>query len=103
MTDAPMKPQEQIIYMLGEIRGQMTALQSAVENNATAQAAINAANQAEHASFRTKLAEHDAKFAVIDSQRKPPSPWWSIASGIAAIVAVVVTLTAFLAPLVHAQ
>jgi hypothetical protein len=99
VTDIPMKPQDQIIYMLGELRGQVGALQGTLEANASSQAVVNASHAAEHLVFRQEIAQLQSQMAVIDAQKKPPSQWWSIAAGVSALVAVIITLTRFFDPL----
>jgi hypothetical protein len=99
MSDIPLKPQEQIIFILGELRGQVGALQSGIESNIASQSKLNASHESEHATFRHDISALQSQMAVIDAQKKPPSQWWSLAAGVSALVAVLITLTRFFDPL----
>jgi hypothetical protein len=67
---APMKPQDTVIYLLGELKGQVGSLTESVNSSATQQAAVNAANEAEHAEFRKTLGIHDTAIAVLTDGKK---------------------------------
>lgn len=73
MTDespsAPMKPQETVIYLLGELKGSVQSLQQSVDATARAQADINKANEEEHAKFRTDIAALATSVAVLNDNR----------------------------------
>lgn len=94
MTDliSTLKPQEQIILLLGQLQGQVTSMQQSVETAASSQAAINAANEAEHAEFRRELANHGSQIAVLTSSAPQRAPWWSVAAGLAAVGALILTI-----------
>lgn len=64
-----MKPQDTVIYLLGELKGQVTGLQGSVDKSSTAQATINADNETEHAKFRTSIASHDTAIAGFTQDR----------------------------------
>ncbi len=100
MTDlqSAMKPQEQIIYILGQLQGQFSSLQQSVETASTAQAAVNASNEAEHAEFRRELAAHGSEIAVIKSNTAPRAPWWNVASGLAAVAALILAALTLFSP-----
>lgn len=73
MTDeppaVPLKPQDTIILLLGELKGQMSALQAAVENRDRMQADINKANEAEHSKFRDDISALTTAVAVLNDNR----------------------------------
>jgi hypothetical protein len=72
MTDEPsppMKPQETVIYILGQLQGSMIALQTSVDNNNQAQAAINQKNESDHEKFQTTDADLDKRVAVLEDNR----------------------------------
>jgi hypothetical protein len=72
MTDepsTPMKPQDTIILLLGELKGQMSSLQTSVENRDRAQADINKANEQEHAKFRDDISALSTAVAVLNDNR----------------------------------
>jgi len=72
MTDEPsppMKPQETIIFMLGELKGSVSSLQTSVENSNQAQAVINQQNEADHEKFRTDIGQLNTDVAVLKDNR----------------------------------
>ena len=85
MQDTPMKPQETLIYLLGELSGQVGSLQKSVDSSQTTQAGINAAVQAALVSLRSDV-------DVLKSQHSPRAPWWSVAAGVASIAAILVVI-----------
>ncbi len=87
-----LKPQDQIILLLGQLQGQVTSMQQSVETSASSQAAVNAANEAEHAEFRRELANHSSQLAVVTATAPQRAPWWSIAAGLAAVGALILTI-----------
>lgn len=102
MTDdqsPPMKPQETIIFMLGELKGSMTALQTSVETSNKAQGDINKANEADHEKFRGDIGGLSTRVAVLEdnrvSQRYTKSELtqkWMVWAGIPATVLGLITL-----------
>lgn len=88
MDSPQMKPADQTIYLLGELSGKVGSLQQSVENATTSQSQINSGNETEHAEFRRSIGDLATTVAVIASQQKKPTPWWSVASGVAGIAAV---------------
>lgn len=64
-----MKPQETIILLLGELKGQMSSLQTSVDNSNKAQGDINKANEAEHAKFRDDISALSTAVAVLNDNR----------------------------------
>lgn len=89
----PMKPQETVIYLLGELKGQLGALGTSVDSHASAQALINARHEAEHSEFRTDISEQGSAIAVLREQMPKRTPWWSVAAGIGSLVAIATTAT----------
>jgi hypothetical protein len=100
---APMKPQETTNYLLGQISGQVGALQNAVNQSAASQASINAANEVEHAELRRGIAAHDIAIAVIQdgkiSQQQTKITrlqQWSLWLGVPAAIATICGLLVFI-------
>lgn len=88
---AGLKPQDTIILLLGELRGQMAAI---LTSNAT-QADINSENRREHEEFRTAITEIKA------AQPVKVSPWAKIGVVVAipaSLIALVGFITIYLAP-----
>jgi hypothetical protein len=102
MTDEPtppMKPQDTVIFLLGELKGSMTALQTSVETRDQTQADINKANEADHEKFRTDISAVVTDVAVLKdnrvSQRYTKSELtqkWMVWAGIPATVLGLITL-----------
>lgn len=84
-----MKPQDQIIYMLGQIQGELKAVHATVEAQNTRQATINATTTAELSKLSDKVETHGEQLAVLDS--RPRLTWPQIIAGVASIAALVVT------------
>lgn len=100
MTDliSSLKPQDQIILLLGQLQGQVSSMQQSVETASSAQAAVNASNEAEHAEFRREIAGLSSSVAVLQSNTSPRAPWWNVASGFAAVAALVLAAVTLFAP-----
>lgn len=85
-----MKPQETVIYLLGELKGQVVSLQGSVDSSQATQAGINATVQAEMAGLRRDLSGLSSEVGVLKAQMPKRAPWWSVAAGVASIAAVLV-------------
>jgi hypothetical protein len=95
-TGQPLKPQETVIYLLGELKGQVGSLQGTVASSAASQAAVNLENKNEHAEFRKTLSAHaDELTALRTAQPVKVSPWQK-AGIIIAIPASVIALVGFI-------
>ena len=94
MTDliSQMKPQDQIIYLLGQIQGELKAVHVTIDAQNSRQAVINAANDSEHAEFRRELASQGESLAVLKASAPTRAPWWNVASGFAAVAALIVAV-----------
>lgn len=101
----PMKPQEQIIYLLGELTGKMTALQASVDTAQTSQAATNSAHASQLASLRSDVdviqavMPNVATRAEVQAVRQSiptRTPWFSIVGGVAGVGAIVLSLITLL-------
>jgi hypothetical protein len=98
-STAPMKPQETVIFLLGELKGSVTALQTSVDNSAQAQAQINKQNEADHDKFRTDIAGLNTSVAVLNDNRTSQrysmserTQKWMVYAGIPSVGVSVVTL-----------
>lgn len=95
-TGPQMKPQDTVIYLLGELKGQMGAVQASVAASAQSQALVNAENITEHAAFRKTLASHaDDITAIKTAQPMKVSPW-SKAGVVIAIPSSLIALVGFI-------
>jgi hypothetical protein len=90
VQDTPMKPQETVIYLLGELKGQVVSLQGSVDSSQATQAGINASVQTEIASMRRDIGTLSSEVGVLKAQMPRRAPWWSVAAGVASIAAVLV-------------
>lgn len=98
MPDTPMKPQDTVIYLLGELKGQVVSLQGSVDASQTSQASINAAIQTEQSNLRNKVSAVEQDVSVLKSQQSPKAPWWSLVSGFAGIGALIAVTAQLFAP-----
>lgn len=98
IPDAPMKPQDTVIYLLGELKGQVVSLQGSVDSSQASQASINAAIQTEQVALRNEVSMVKQDVSVLKSQQQPRAPWWSVAAGLGAIGALIVVIVQLFAP-----
>lgn len=91
-----MKPQDVVIYKLGELGGQMTAMQASVTQAATIQAAEAAENKKEHDEFRKALGEHTTELHELRQAQPVKVSPWSKAGVIIALPASVIALIGFI-------
>ena len=91
-----MKPQDVVIYKLGELGGQMTSVQASVTQAASLQAADSAENKREHAEFRKTLGEHATSISALQGAQPVKVSGWSKAGVIVAIPASAVALVGFI-------
>lgn len=64
-----MRPQDTVIFLLGELKGQVGGLKGSVDAANASQATINTANEAEHAKFRAEIANHTTLIAGFTQDR----------------------------------
>lgn len=95
---APMKPQDTVIFLLGEIKGKVGSLKESVDSSSAAQALVNQANESEHAEFRRTISDHSTQLAVLADGKKTQqenkltriqlvSLWIGAPSGVGALIA----------------
>ncbi len=98
MADAPqqMKPQDTLVFGLGEIKGEVKALRETVGSAQTSQMKQNATHDTEHAEFRKALGDLTTAVAVMRAQQTPKTPWYSVVAGISGIAALAVAIVALL-------
>lgn len=92
MPDTPMKPQDTVIYLLGELKGQVVSLQGSVDSSQSSQASINASIQTEQAAIRNEVSVVKQDVSVLKSQQSPRAPWWSVAAGLGSVGAIIVVV-----------
>lgn len=92
-----MKPQDTVIYLLGELKGQMGSVQATVAASTTAQSAVNAENKKEHEEFRHTLEAHGNELTAIRTASPARVSGWSKAGVLVAIPASAIALVGFIA------
>lgn len=92
----PMKPQETVIYLLGELKGEVRSTATAVTAASTAQAAVNAEHAKEHEAFRKSIEANTLDLAAIKAATPIKVSPWSKAGVIIALPASVVALIGFI-------
>lgn len=91
---APMRPQDQTNFLLGELTGRVSSLQTSVESNTASQAEINATFRADIAKAQSTADTARSENAILAQRIPSKTPWFQYASGLAAISAVVLAAIA---------
>jgi len=99
MDNSPqMKPQDTVIYLLGELKGETQAMRGQLSASSQAQALVNAENKAEHEEFRKTLEIHASDITTMKAtQPVKVSPWQKAAviiampAGVTALILFIVT------------
>lgn len=91
-----MKAQDTVIYLLGEVKGELKALRETVTQTQTAQSEQNAAHERDHTEFRNTMSEHSTALAVLQSKVVPKTPWYAIVSGVAGLGAIGISIVTLL-------
>ena len=87
-----MKPQDQIIYLLGQIQGELKAVHATIDAQNARQAAINAETASELNDHRGKITDHGEQLAVLNAVRAPRITWPQIVTGVAASGALILSV-----------
>lgn len=103
MSDAqPMKPQETVIYLLGELKGEMRSTRESVAASAATQAVVNGEHAKEHEAFRKAIEANTLDLAAIKAAQPIKVSPWSKAGIIialpASIIALIAVVSMFLNP-----
>jgi capsular polysaccharide biosynthesis protein len=97
MDNSPqMKPQDTTIFLLGELRGLMTGLQTTVASAAKSQADAVTENRREHEEFRKTLETHADEITAIKSAQPVRVSPWAKAGVIIAIPSSLIALVGFI-------
>lgn len=94
-----MDPQHQLIYMLGELRGEVRAMREALSAQTSRQTEVNAETSTRLGEHDRAISEHAAGLAVLNAAKSSQAPrltWPQVLTGVGAIGALVVlVLTLF--------
>lgn len=63
-----LRPNDQVIYILGRIEGTVSSLKGSVDASNQSQALVNAANELEHQEFRKTLGQHTTEIAGLTQE-----------------------------------
>jgi capsular polysaccharide biosynthesis protein len=97
MDNSPqMKPQDTVIYLLGELKGETQAMRGQLSASSQAQALVNAENKAEHEEFRKTLEVHGSAITTIQATQPLRVSPWQKAGIVVAIPASLVALVGFI-------
>lgn len=91
-----MRPADQTNFLLGQLTGQMSALQASVESSTSSQAEINAAFRADIARAQSTADTALSQNAVTAARIPVRTPWYQIGSGLAGFAALVLAGIALL-------
>jgi len=94
IIEPQMKPQDTVIYLLGELKGEVGSLRQSIDSHSATQTLVNAANDKDHIGFRKTLTEHSETLAVLNS-RQPVRVHWTAVSAILIAVAAIATTIIF--------
>lgn len=83
--DAPIRPSTETNVLLGRLEAKVDAFKDE-----------QAASRGEMVGLRSDITTLSADVAVLKSQQRRPTPWWSVAAGIGAIAAVIVAVLPYL-------
>ncbi len=67
MPEDTMKPQDTVIYLLGELKGEVGSLKQSVDSSATSQGTFNASMQTEINHLKTALSDEAAARQTADA------------------------------------
>ena len=95
-TSPQMKPQDTVIYLLGELKGETQAMRGQLSASAQAQALVNAENKTEHEEFRKTLEVHASDITTMKATQPLRVSPWQKAGVIVAVPASVVALVGFI-------
>ena len=94
--DPQMKPQDVVIYKLGELGGLMPSVQTSITQATALQATDSAENKREHAEFRKTLGDHGSAIVALQAVQPVRISPWSKAGVVVAIPASAVALIGFI-------
>lgn len=92
-----MKPQETVIYLLGELKGEMSATRSAVAASSAAQAVVNSEHAKDHDVFRKAIEQNTLDLAAVKAAQPLRVSGWSKAGVLIALPASAIALVGFIA------
>ena len=87
-----MKPQDQIIYLLGQIQGEVAALHKSIESSNSRQASINADTAASFAVMQSTIQKHGELLAVLEAAAVPRLTWPQLVTCVAAVGALILSI-----------
>lgn len=92
----PMRPQDQTNFLLGQLDGKMTSMQSSLDASTASQSEINATFRADIARAQSTADTARSENAVLAQRIPSKTPWTQVASGWAAIGAILLAGIALL-------
>jgi hypothetical protein len=92
----PMRPQDQTVFLLGQLSGQFTAFQQSIEARDTTQAEVNGTFRAGIERAQSTADQAMSHSQITASRIPAKTPWHQYASGYAAIGAIVLAGIALL-------
>lgn len=91
-----MRPQDQTNFLLGQLDGKMTSMQSSLDASTASQSEINATFRADIARAQSTADTARSENAVLAQRIPAKTPWHQFAAGWAAIGAIVLAGIALL-------
>lgn len=94
-TSPPLKPQDTLILLLGELKGETRAIREGQAASQTQQAERDAENKREHEEFRKQLGDHQEALAVLKDNKQTASTgraeFWTRVGIFVAVLGVITT------------
>jgi hypothetical protein len=90
----PMRPQDQTNFLLGQLTGQVSSLQSSVDSNAASQSEINATFRGDIARAQSTADTARSENAILAQRIPTKTAWYQIVGGLAGITGLILSVVA---------
>ena len=84
--ETQLSPQQQTLYLLGLLSGQMESLQASVDASNAARTAADAQHRAALEQMGIRVGAAEGRISVLEAQKKPAAPWWSVVAGVTGVI-----------------
>lgn len=91
MANPNLKPQTEMLYLLGSIDAKVGGLQSEVSG-------VKTTLDKELSAVKKDISLLRSDVDVLQSKQKPTAPWWSIAAGLAAVTTLILFVAQYFGP-----
>ena len=95
MANPNLKPQTEMLFLLGSIDAKVGGLQSEVSNVKSTLDREITSIKAEVSGVKVELGSLRSDVDVLESKQKPAAPWWSVAAGLAAVTTLILFIAQY--------